>query len=253
MGEIISDIALGNDPNAAEGTQRLFSTFSRDEHLANAACQIGDMYNAMGRFQQAAEVYSYAAVHWPDVEHAIWCRKGLAVTEIHYTADPNAYAALDDLLTHHSGDPVLPMAAFSVAQAYRDAAVSRRKEGRHADSARAYARAAGAFKGIIERVEPSTCTPESYYLLAECYDGMGMIEEAIACYRVIVNTWPEWDLAWSAQFLVGYKYSHLKKAGLMNAIAADKQILAAYSSLLTAYPDCPAAGAAANWLNRHSN
>jgi len=253
MGSVISDISLDNDPNAAHGVRRLLADFSSDSRTANAIRQIADTYQKSGKYQEACDLHEYVVSNWPSAEHAIWCQKGLAVTEVFYTADPNTFIALDRLLTDFADHPTLPQAAFFTAEAYRDNALSSLIAGNLAEAQRQYARAATAWEQVIQRTPESVYTPESYYLLAECYYNPAAYLHAIDCYRLIVDTWPDWKLAWSAQFQVGYKYNQLKKAGFIDPATADGQTQVAYERLLERYPDCPAVKAATNWLNSHSN
>ncbi len=253
MGSAISDIALGDDPNAAESVQRLLTDYSRDERLANAACQIGDMYQQSGRFEEARTLHGYVVDNWPGAEHGVWSQKGLAVTEVFDGSDSNSYPELDKLLANFRDHPVLPMAAFFAAEAHRDRAVSLRAEGRDAEAREAYARATGALIRTIRGAPPSIYTPESYYLLGECYSMSGSHAEALDCYRYVANTWPAWKLAWSARFQEGRAYDKLKKSGDMESGAAETGTRSAYRRLLSDHPDCPAAKAASGWLTRCTN
>ena len=51
--------------------------------------------------------------------------------------------------------------------------------------------------------------------------------------------------------MIGYSYERLKKGGVVGREEADAIIEAAYAQLLEAYPDCPAARAARNWLKHN--
>ncbi len=253
MGTVIADIVLGNDPNAEHGVNRLLSDFATDERVAEAALLIADKYQGKKRFKKARPLYEYVVDNWADSKHAIFSQKGLAVTEAFYNEDPNTYPALDRLLTDFRDRPKFTRMAFLAAEAYRDRALSKLNNGKMEEAQQGYARAATAWEQVIQRTPESVYTPESYYLLAECYCNLGEYLSAIDCYRLIVDTWPDWKRSWSAQFQVGYKYEQLKWVEGIEPSEADIHTKTAYQRLLDIYPDCPAAKAAAGWLSRHSN
>ena len=52
--------------------------------------------------------------------------------------------------------------------------------------------------------------------------------------------------------MIGYSYERLKKGDVVGGGEADAIIEAAYTQLLEAYPDCPAAKAASSWLKSNA-
>jgi tetratricopeptide (TPR) repeat protein len=110
-----------------------------------------------------------------------------------------------------------------------------------------------AFEQVLSQAAESVFTPESYYLLAECNSRLGNYAEAIEYYGYVADSWPDWDLAWCARFHAGRRYEQWKRAGGITVSEADVGSQTAYRQLLAQYPNCPAATAASNWLNNHSN
>jgi tetratricopeptide (TPR) repeat protein len=249
MGMVISDLSLKNEPNAAVGVGALLQKHSKDNRIANAACQIADRYQEAGDHAMSKALYTYVVSAWPKEEHAIWCQKGLAVSE--EKADPNSVEQLDRLLTKFAGHANLPLAAFLVGEGYRDAALKQMEEGKYEEAAKGFQRAVQAWEHIINLQKETAYTPEAFYILAECSYMAGQYDRAIYLYQYVPEKWPDFKLAWHSQFMVGYRYQQLKQAGLVEAKAADPQTAAAYKAVLGGYPTCPAAKAATNWLNEY--
>lgn len=125
----------------------------------------------------AKALYTYVVSAWPKEEHAIWCQKGLAVSE--EKTDPNSIEQLDRLLTKFAGHQNLPLAAFLVGEGYRDAAMKQQDEGRVREATKSYRRAVQAWEQIIQLQPETAFTPEAYYILAECCYMAGYYDRAI--------------------------------------------------------------------------
>ncbi len=246
MGMVISDLALKNEPNAAIGIQDLLRKHSKDNRIANASCQIADLYQKGGDHAMARALYTYVVSAWPQEEHAIWCQKGLAVSE--EKTDPNSIDQLGRLLTNFAGHENLPLAAFLVGEEYRDAALKQMEEGKFQEAATSYQRAVQVWEQIIQLQPETAFTPEAYYILAECSYMAGQYDRAIYNYQYVAEKWPDFKLAWHSQFMVGYRLQQLKQAGLVESKAADLQTAVAYKAVLLTDPNCPSATAAKNWL-----
>ncbi len=249
MGLVISDIALKNDPNAAQGVQQLLQRYPKDNRMANAACQIADRFQDTGDHAMAKALYLYVVSAWPSEEHAIWCQKGLAVSE--EKTDPNSVEHLDRLLANFSGHADLPLAAFLVGEGYRDAAMNQLEQGKYGQAVQSYQRAVQAWEHIIKLQPETAYTPEAFYILAECSYMSGQYNQALYYYQYVTEKWPDFKLAWHSQFMVGYRYQELKQAKVIDQETADIQTAAAYNAVLATDPNCPAAKAATTWLKQN--
>ena len=253
MGLVLSDIALGNDANTLARVDQLVTRFPDDDRLPNAVNQIADQCRHFQKHEEATLLYRHVIQNWPSADQTVWCRMGLAILECQDNSDPNATPELNALLAAEAEDPSLPLASFLVGEEYRNQAMGYLEVRRQEEAHKAFLRAAHAWEDIIEHVPESVYTPESYYQLADCYYGLGRYGDAISLYQYIAKTWPDFELSWHCQFLVGYRCNELKKAGELASSQADPQIQEAYTRLMERYPECPAASAASDWLSRHSN
>lgn len=79
----------------------------------------------------------------------------------------------------------------------------------------------------------------AHYFTAVCYRRLGQYEDALAHYQNVVDNWPDYQYAWSAQYLVGSCYENLKKSGSLPASEASLKIEQSYKIVVEKYPDYP--------------
>jgi tetratricopeptide (TPR) repeat protein len=78
------------------------------------------------------------------------------------------------------------------------------------------------------------------YFTAVCYRRVGEYEKALMHYQKVVDNWPDYQFAWSAQSLVGSCYKRLRDLGKLPASEANPKIEQAYQAVLENYPDSAA-------------
>jgi len=66
---------------------------------------------------------------------------------------------------------------------------------------------------------------------------LGEYEQAVDYFQTVVDYWPHYQHAWSAQYLLGSCYEKLKQAGLVEPAQADELIEDAYEAVLSKYAD----------------
>ncbi len=74
------------------------------------------------------------------------------------------------------------------------------------------------------------------YFTAVCYRRFGEYEKAITHYQKVVDNWPDYQYAWSAQSLIGSCYKKLRDSGKLSASVANPKIEQAYKAVLEKYP-----------------
>ncbi|NIT60466.1 MAG: tetratricopeptide repeat protein [Aliifodinibius sp.] len=75
------------------------------------------------------------------------------------------------------------------------------------------------------------------YFTAVCYRRFGEYEKAITHYQKVVDNWPDYQYAWSAQYLIGSCYEKLKYYNSLPESEADPKIEEAYKAVVEKYPD----------------
>jgi TolA-binding protein len=73
--------------------------------------------------------------------------------------------------------------------------------------------------------------------VADHYGWAGKYEKAITNYQKVVDNCPDYQYAWSAQYLIGSCYEKLKYYNSLPESEADPKIEQAYKSVVENYPD----------------
>jgi tetratricopeptide (TPR) repeat protein len=104
VGLVITDIGLGDDPNAIYGTQRLVADYEGDSRLGKALRSIGDGFKDAGNLREACDVYSYQIDNFPDSRDAFLSKVNLAICRIDLGDKQIADDTVSELLIDHVND-----------------------------------------------------------------------------------------------------------------------------------------------------
>lgn len=249
MGLVISNIKLSSGQEALDSIDDLLMDHIDDDRVGMAVCQVANELHKQGKDKLARRISRYFLDNWSNPDLQIWSDV-VAVNAYVDSADPNV---IGNLIADYSGHPQLPQAAFSITERFYNRALDLDRQGRSGHSHTYLQKAVKGWETIVARLpETDHVTKESYQLAGDCYRRLGRHVRAIECYQRIVDTWPYSEMAWNAQYMIGYSYERIKEGGVVPEPDADLQIKGAYERLLATYPDCPAAKAANNWLKRNA-
>jgi len=249
---IMLDIGLGNEANAQAALDSLIADFSDNPLIARVIWDTAQVYRELKKYEKANELYQHVIDNWPKAEHAILSRGGVVMADIGLGNDPNAQAAIDSLIADFNDHPVLPEAVFIIGEQYYNEAFRCENEGLDTESEDCFQKAVAIWERIIEELPVKLPqTAHAWCFSAICYGRLGQHTKAIECYQRVVDYWPDYKYAWSAQFQIGSSYKKLRDAGAVPRSEANAAIKAAYQRVLEKYPDCPAANAARDWLDHH--
>jgi tetratricopeptide (TPR) repeat protein len=246
---VLSLIESGNDTAAQEALDSLIADFNEHPDLAWTLDGIAGRYEKAKRYDEARGIYQKIVTDYNETDYAFTAQKKLAILEITVGDDAAAQAALDTLIADFNDKPALPEAVFIIGEQYYNKAFRCKKEGLAAESKASFQKAIAVWERIITDLPPSPITPQACYFSATCLRGLGEYEKAIEYYRNILDDWPDYESAWSAQFLIGFSYEKFVKTGAIPQSVATAAIREAYELVLQNYPTCPAVNAARNWLN----
>jgi len=255
-GVIMADISLGNDANAQAAIDNLIADFSDNPLIARVLWDTAQAYRDLKKYEKANELYQYVIGNWPKAEHAISSQ--MSVAEINVRSliesgkDTAAQAALDRLIDDFKGHPVLPEALFAIGELYYYKAFDDPNKCIKVKSEEYLKKAKDIWERIIAQCPQSQSIglKHAQYFSAVCYRRLGEYEKAISRYQKVVDNWPEYQYAWSAQFLIGQCYARLKESGVLSESEANPKIEEAYSAVIEKYPDCPLADRACLKLGR---
>lgn len=146
---------------------------------------------------------------------------------------------LDNLIADFTDHQDLPEAIFTVGEKYYYEATSKRKNGVTDQVKESYAKALAVWQKIITElpIDP-TYTAHAYYFSAACYRRLGEHADAIQYFQTVVNEWPKYQYAWSAQCLIGECYEKLRDSGSLSESEANRKIEEAYQKVVENYGDC---------------
>jgi tetratricopeptide (TPR) repeat protein len=169
-----------------------------------------------------------------------------AKTYIALGDDANVLAVLDSLISDFNDHPGLTDAVFMIGEEYYNKALNIKGDPNlpQAQAEEYYRKALAIWERIItELPDPnSTTIVHAYYFLAVCYRGLGNHEKAIEYFEKVVNSWPDYQYAWSAQCLIGECYEKLRDANALTESEANPLIERAYKAVIEKYPACSLVG-----------
>ena len=250
---IKSYLALRDDPNAEAAAGKLLTDFNDIPLIARAIWDTARLYRDLRKYDGAKQLYQHVIDDYPHAEHAILSQIGVAevnvLSHIDSENDTAARAELDILIADFNGHPALPEAVFVVGEQYYNKAFLSKKQGLAAESKANFQKAIAVWERIITELPPSYLTPQTNIFVAICYDRIGDYRTAIKYYQVVLDDWPDYQHACSAQYKIGRCYQSLRDVGLLGRSEAEIKIRAAYEAVVKNYPGCSTIPAARNWLN----
>jgi len=240
---IKSYLALGDDSNAETAVSKLIADFSWSEHIARAIHDTAWEYRKLANYGRANELDQYVIDRWPEDVQAMWAKMDMAKTDIALGNYATADKTVDILIADFSDQPDLPTAIFMLGEQYYNKAFTYENQGQSPEAKSHFQKAIVVWERIATEVsEPrSTIAAQAYYFSAYCWTRLGQYENAIQYYQTVVDTWPDYEYAWHAQFRIGNCYRMLAQSGAMAESEANKKMAQAYWSGLEKYPDSPCA------------
>jgi tetratricopeptide (TPR) repeat protein len=221
---------------------------------------------AMWSRQGLAELQTAEATDTSEEWAQIVTQINLAKSNI-ANADANAaQAVVDELLNDRSGHPRLPEAIYEIARHCVDSAVYQMGAELHQyllemwpdhpkaiwarmGLAEAYgtlgnAEAAKATTNQMLAFLPQTdpAKPDAVWTTAHVYFQLQSYEQAIQYFQQILDYWPGYNYAWSAQSWIGECYEKLKSTGSLPESQANALIEDAYLKVIRNHPNCSLIG-----------
>jgi tetratricopeptide (TPR) repeat protein len=247
-----SHIRDGNHAAADAAFDILLTLFSDQPTLAREVYKIANKFSQAGNSQKAHQLYQYIIGRWSsDVD--INSRKSVVMSYICLGLDAEAESAIQTLTNDFKDHPGLPVVLWQVAEADYDLAFRCEKEGLDAQAKEHFLKVINTGEGILKQWPDSSAAPEICYISAVCYERLDEYAKAIEHYQKVVDNWSDYRYAWNAQFLIARNYERLldREGAVHPQIVA--QIKNACEQVLQNYPDCPAAGAARDWLQSNTD
>ncbi len=256
---IESLIAAGKETEAQGAIEKLISDYSKHPDLPGALEKIARKYEWTGRYERARSLYQQIAEQYPDSSYAGTARledlKVNILQLIEAGNDKAAQAGLDKLAADFKDSRSLALAVSRIAEQYQIIALRKENEGTASseETGDYLSKAITIWERVINEYQDKVVVPQSCCYAGDCYRKLGEYEKSAECYRKVADYYPGNSKAWHALFMVGRNYEDLEKSGAISKSEAYVEIKAAYEQVIEKYPDCKAAKASKNWLNRHNS
>jgi TolA-binding protein len=232
------------DKAAAESAvNEITENFNDQSGLAASLYNIAERYDLSRKFEDANNIYRQIVEEHPDSPQADKARLRLAklgiVFAIHSGKDETVGIALDNLIADFNSHPGLATAVFMVGEQYYYKAFVDPNICLTVKSEESLVKAQAIWERIIQELPVSLPdTAHAYYFSAVCYRKTAHYDKAIAYYQYVVDEWPAYEYAWSAQCLIGDCYERLRDSGSLSPSEANLKMEHAYMAVLENYPDC---------------
>jgi len=253
---IKSYLALGDDPNAEAAVKKLLSEFSGNRYKPRAIHNTAWEYRKAGRYDKADQLYQYVVDNQSGNEDMMWVKTGIARLNIALGNDAAVEKTIDILITDFNDNPELATAIFILGEEYYNEAFNTKGDTNSPDARpeEYYRKALAVWERIVAELpqSESTDTAHAYYFSAVCYRKLGNQEKAVEYFQKVVDRWPEYRYAWSAQCLIGECYEKLQSSGKLSVSEAEPMIEQAYQVVIEKYPDCSLVGHACLKLGQPS-
>jgi len=231
-------IASGDDEKTNAAVLKLANAFIDFPGQWKVVKRIADMLCDKRKFETATGMYQHLIETYPDDTDLINWRKGLAIVKINMGDDAGVQKILKQIITDFNDSPQLPKAVFQIGEEYYHKAL---KDG-NTGANNCFSKALIVLKRIIDEMSASAERRATvYFVSAVCYDKLGDYAKAAEHYEKVVETCPDYEFAWNAQFMAARYYEKLGRSGDISKSEAKTKSTAAYRKLLAKYPNCKAA------------
>jgi len=247
-------------PAQAEAAfDELVAEFSAHKDIAQAVYDIAYCYGELHKnYEKARQLHQYVIENWPDSEVAIWSQTDLATCSINLADDPNAEAAIEELLTEFSDHNDIAPAVYAIAGHYgglqqyekarefhqyvlenwpnsevaiwaqRDVAALNIDLG---DDPNAQA----AIEKLLTEFSENNNIAGALYYIADSYRELQQYEKAQELYQYVIENWPQPEgTIWSQ---VAVAMSNIVLGDDPNAQAVIDKLIADFNG----HPDLPEA------------
>ncbi|MHC4109747.1 MAG: tetratricopeptide repeat protein [Planctomycetota bacterium] len=236
---VLSLIESGNDTAAKEALDSLIADFNEHPDLAWTLDGIAGRYEKVQKYDDARSIYQKIVTDHNETDYAFTAQKKLAILEITVGDDVAAQVALDTLIADFNDHPALPETVFEIGEQYYYKAFDDHKKCIKVKFEENLYKAKDIWERIVAQWPESKSIglKHAQYFTAVCYRRFGEYEKALSHYQKVVDNWPDYQYAWSAQYLIGSCYEKLRYYNSLPESEASLKIEQAYKAVVEKYPD----------------
>jgi len=173
-----------------------------------------------------------------------WARSAAGKTHILRGDDENLHTTIDGLITDFKDHEKTPQVVFQLGEEYYYRAFVDPNKCQTVKSVEDINNAKDVWERIIAQCPQSESIglQHANYFSAVCYRRLGQYDKAVGYYQKVVDNWPNYQYAWSAQCLIGECYEKLRNSGKLEEAQANAKIIQAYKAVIEKYPDSSLVG-----------
>lgn len=256
---ILSSVGLNDEPQIKAGIQTLLTQFTQDKDVAAVVGYVADRLGDT-RDDEKLKLYQYIIDQHPEHELVVPAKAKVGRIMIRRGDENGAEALFQKILTDYKGHPRLAEAVHWMADGYLDQAIVIERGAAEQVGAAKYAqtvreqgrpeavkdycrRAIEKWQITINELPPTPrYTERAWYFTGVVYRRhLGEPQKALPYYQKVVEAWPDYEYAWSAQAMTGLCYEMLVRSGRMTEQEAQPKIEQAYRAVVEKYSNCPLA------------
>jgi len=250
INDIFSFIDSKDEPNAMAEIDKFINTYRDKPELSAFVYDFGaraDWINGFEPNNLTKRIYNKVIEEFPQSPQVINSRMSLSRMSItgfiDSNDDPNAFAAIDNLINDFNNCPDLPMAVSLIGENYYAKGLRMQNEGLKTLAAENYEKSIIVREIIIQQLPFSELTPRAYYFAGVLYSHyLEQYQKGIEYFQKVVDNWPDYQFAWNAQFFIGFYYEILRNSGSISESEANPKIEEAYQAVVEKYPYSEPAG-----------
>jgi len=193
-----------DDPNAEAALDKLIANFSNSPLIARGVHDVAQHYRGSRKYDKANQLYQYTIDHWPQSEHALWSQADLIKSYLALGDEPNAEAAVDELLANFNENPIIARAVWDTAHLYR--------------GLKKYQKANRLYQHIIDHWPQAEHAIQSQTDLIKSHLALGNDTAAQAATDKLLGSFSEHPLIARSIWDTGQHYRNLKKYEMANQL-----------------------------------
>lgn len=167
----------GNYTQAIEEFQTVINKYPNTSWAARSQYNIGDAYYNAGDYDEAIEAYNMVMENYPESDYIIEAVNGIQFAQLSSGREDSSSAVLEDFLNDH------PQTSMADQLRYRQAETLMQTGD--------YERAIEEFRQYIRITNNQNLLPDAHFNLANAYEEIEQMDQAIQTYEYIVENFPD--------------------------------------------------------------
>jgi len=206
-----------NDATVDAEVEKLLAKFAKQPKLPQSVHDIGNRYRDKKNYERAIHSYNLVDQKWPRTDFALWARSAIGKTHILGGDDESVHTTIDGLINDFKDHQKMPQVVFQLGEEYygRGAEAERAKDAN--DAVVNFGKSITVWKRITEG-ELSVSLPDTvhaWYFSGYACKRMKEYGKAIEYCQKVMATWPDYQYAWSAQYMIADCATKLGRSGQM--------------------------------------